>query len=52
VSGDEAFVMLAMFPKTAIPLFAVLFVIGAVVEWLTDKAVKKWNIATCEDCDM
>ncbi len=51
VSGDEAFVMLAMFPKTAVLLFAVLFIIGVVVGWITDKAVKKWNIATCKDCD-
>jgi hypothetical protein len=52
VSGDEAFVMLAMFPKTAMLLFGVLFLIGVVVGWITDKAVKKWNIATCEDCEM
>jgi hypothetical protein len=51
VSGDEAFVMLAMFPKTAMLLFGVLFVIGVVVGWATDKAVKKWNIATCQDCE-
>jgi hypothetical protein len=51
VSGDEAFVMLAMFPKTAMLLFGVLFVIGVVVGWVTDKAVKKWKISTCEDCE-
>ena len=27
-SGDEAFVMLAMFPKTAVIIFIILFVIG------------------------
>ena len=51
VSGDEAFVMLAMFPKTALLLFGVLFVIGVVAGWLTDRAVNKWNISTCEDCE-
>ena len=51
-SGDEAFVMLAMFPKTAILLFGLLFVVGIVVGWVTDRAVKKWNISTCEDCEM
>jgi hypothetical protein len=52
VSGDEAFVMLAMFPKTALLLFALLFVIGILVGWLTDRLVKKWNIATCKDCEI
>jgi hypothetical protein len=52
VSGDEAFVMLAMFPETALLLFGVLFVIGIAGGWVTDRAVKKWNISTCEDCGM
>jgi hypothetical protein len=51
-SGDEAFVMLAMFPDTALLLFGVLFAVGIAVGWVTDRAVKKWNIATCEDCEM
>jgi len=51
-SGDEAFVMLAMFPKTAILLFGLLFVVGIVVGWVSDRVVKKWNISTCEDCEM
>ena len=49
-SGDEAFVMLAMFPKTAILLFALLFVLGMLTGWLTDILVKKWKITTCQDC--
>ena len=36
-SGDEAFVMLAMFPRTAVLLFAGLMVLGIVAGWLTDK---------------
>jgi hypothetical protein len=51
-SGDEAFVMLAMFPKTAILLFALLSVLGMLTGWLTDILVKKWNIATCQDCEV
>jgi hypothetical protein len=51
VSGDEAFVMLAMFPKTALLLFGVLFVIGVAAGWVTDRAVNKWNISTCKDCE-
>ena len=40
-SGDEAFVMLAMFPGTAIILFLILFVIGIAGGKLTDYFVKK-----------
>ncbi len=50
VSGDEAFVMLAMFPKEAIILFAILFVIGVFAGWLIDIIVKKYKISTCENC--
>lgn len=51
VSGDEAFVMLAMFPKTAVILFATLFIIGIVVGRITDLVVKKFKIHTCKDCE-
>lgn len=50
VSGDEAFVMIAMFPKDAVILFAILFVIGVFSGWLIDVIVKKYNISTCENC--
>ena len=50
VSGDEAFVMLAMFPKDAFILFAVLFVIGIFSGWLIDFVVKRYNISTCDNC--
>lgn len=36
-SGDEAFVMLAMFPKTAILLTIIIFIIGIIAGFLTDK---------------
>jgi hypothetical protein len=49
-SGDEAFIMLAMFPKTALILFALLFVLGIIIAWVTDKVVKKAKIKTCQDC--
>ena len=52
VSGDEAFVMLAMFPKTAVILFGLLFLVGVGTGWLTDLIVKRWNIQTCQDCDV
>ena len=50
VSGDEAFVMLAMFPKDAVILFTILFVIGIFSGWLIDRIVKKYKISTCENC--
>jgi hypothetical protein len=52
VSGDEAFVMLAMIPRTAIVLFGMLFVIGVLVGWGTDLLVKRYKIKTCQDCEV
>ncbi len=49
-SGDEAFVMLAMFPETAVILFAILFVAGIVGGILTDFLARKFNMETCRDC--
>ncbi|MCF6183474.1 MAG: putative manganese transporter [Bacteroidales bacterium] len=39
-SGDEAFVMLAMFPEKAIILTVIIFGIGIFAGWLTDKFLK------------
>ena len=50
VSGDEAFVMLALFPKWAMILFAVLFVVGVVGGFITDILVKKLNLKVCTSC--
>jgi hypothetical protein len=50
VSGDEAFVMLAMFPETAVVMFGMLFLAGILVGWAGDALVKKWKIHTCRDC--
>ena len=49
-AGDEQFVMLAMFPETAIVMFAILFVLGIIVGYATDYLVKRFNIKTCIDC--
>ncbi|MEA2095584.1 MAG: putative manganese transporter [Candidatus Cloacimonadota bacterium] len=38
-SGDEAFVMLAMFPQKAILLMAIIFVVGIIAGFITDKLV-------------
>ncbi len=40
-SGDEAFVMLAMFPQKAILLTAIIFVIGIIAGFITDKFVSQ-----------
>lgn len=50
VSGDEAFVMLAMFPKDALILFGVLFVIGIFSGWVIDRIVHKFHLTTCDNC--
>ena len=39
-SGDEAFVMFAMFPKTAILLTTIILVVGILAGYLTDKFYK------------
>jgi len=60
-SGDEAFVMLAMFPEKALLLTGVLIVIGLIAGWLTDvlfgsritkkmQACQKLEIHSPEDC--
>lgn len=56
-SGDEAFIMLAMIPKTAIILFVVLFLVGIAAGIITDRFVKRESAPfspdhyeTHEDC--
>lgn len=46
-SGDEAFVMLAMFPAKALLLFAILFVIAVAVGLLVDLAPARKKEAVC-----
>ena len=50
-SGDESFVMLAMFPESAVFLFVILFLIGIIAGYLTDFIIKKYSIQTCTDCE-
>ena len=49
-SGDEAFVMLAQFPLTAIVLFVLLFVAGILFAWISDKLINLSGIVPCEAC--
>lgn len=51
-SGDEAFVLLAMVPKQALFLFALLFVLGIVLGWLSDKTAKVLKLKTCSHCTL
>jgi len=50
-SGDEAFVMLALFPGKAILLFVILFVVGICSAWLVDKLAPLLKIRPCEGCE-
>ncbi len=50
-SGDGAFVMLALFPKQALLLFAILFVVGIISSYGIDKTSKLLKIKTCDPCD-
>lgn len=50
--GDEAFLMLALFPKRALALFAGLFVVGTCGGWLTDVALRRLRIGRSEPCLM
>lgn len=49
-AGDEQFIMLAMFPKTALIMFGILFLLGIFVGYLTDFFIKRFKIKTCTDC--
>ena len=51
-SGDEAFVMLALFPGKAILLFFILFILGIISAWLVDKLVPVLKIKPCEECEI
>ncbi len=51
-TGDEAFVMLAYFPKAAVLIFGALTVLGMGVGWITDAVIKKWSIPTALDCQL
>ena len=50
-SGDEAFVMLAMFPEKAMFLFAFLFVLAIISGYLTDKVYDRMHARKCKRCE-
>ena len=51
-SGDEAFVMLALFPREAIILFTLLFVLGIIGAWISDKVASWIGIIPCQECNL
>ena len=55
-SGDEAFVMLALFPETALLIFGMLFVMGIAFGWLTDRMIGRYNrlrnLTECRECKL
>jgi hypothetical protein len=51
-SGDEAFVMLALFPREALLLFLILFVLGLVTGPLVDKVLVLFKIEEKFKCDL
>jgi hypothetical protein len=51
-SGDEAFVMLALFPKTALLLFGLLFIFGIFFARIIDFLAPLLRIKACEECEL
>jgi hypothetical protein len=51
-SGDESFVMLALFPKEALLLFALLWSLSIACAWIADIVAFRLDIQPCEQCDL
>jgi len=51
-SGDEAFVMLAMFPEKALILFGALFLLAMSSGWMVDKVAGFLKIRPCHECQL
>lgn len=51
-SGDEAFVMLTLFPKEALLLFGLLFILGIIGAQLADKTASFFKIVPCSECKL
>ncbi len=51
-AGDDAFAMLAMFPETALLIFAISVILGIVGGFFADKIVKAIKLKTCQPCEI
>lgn len=50
--GDEAFVMLAMFPAKAVSLFGILFILGIISAYFIDKIMPVLKIKPSLECQL
>lgn len=51
-SGDAAYVMLSMFPEISLILFLLLFVLGIVFGWLSQKIATLLKFVPCDECHL
>lgn len=55
-SGDESFVMLAMFPDKALVIFGVLFFLGIIFGWFADRIIRRFatleRVTACRECSI
>lgn len=51
VSGDEAYVMLAIIPDTALILFIVLFMLGIIGGIVIDRFISRFKVQVCVNCE-
>ena len=51
-SGDESFVMLTMFPRESLILFALLFILGIAGGWIADKIASFFRLIPCKECTL
>jgi len=51
-SGDESFVMLTQFPREALILFALLFILGIIGASIADKIASIFHIIPCKECGL
>ena len=51
-SGDEAFVMLSLFPGKALLLFGLLFLMGLGFSWVTDRLIPFLKLRPAQPCQL
>jgi len=51
-AGDEAFIMLAMIPETALLIFAICALVGVIGGFFADKVVRIFKLKTCQPCEI
>ncbi len=51
-TGDETFVMLAVFPMKAMILFGILFALGIIFPYIIDRIVPILKIKLCSKCEL